>query len=338
MDYRQIFSDRAVAQEFLDRFSQLAGGGSRGGSGGLESFEPPEYSTDEAAKAVRAMRESTGETINAGLEAIILKFGRPAYFVQDDTFNTASAPSSSEAVNAVVNNARAVIEAVIPSVGRINLRDHRAPWVGTGWLIAPNVLVTNRHVAQVFAERQGDAFVFVENQEGRRAKASLDTYREHQRPKESVFGLKKVLWIEPNGMGHPDVAFLSVDDRSEDDVAQPAPIQLMDGPAYDALAVQSWAAVIGYPAFSTFNDAQDQQRIFDGVFNVKRMQPGLITAKGNDGVVAHDATTLGGNSGSAVIDLTSGKAGALHFGGLEGQTNSAVAAPVVARLLQEKVG
>jgi endonuclease G len=40
----------------------------------------------------------------------------------------------------------------------------------------------------------------------------------------------------------------------------------------------------------------------------------------------HDATTLGGNSGSVVFDLESGKAIALHFGGIEGTRNEAVQA------------
>jgi hypothetical protein len=51
------------------------------------------------------------------------------------------------------------------------------------------------------------------------------------------------------------------------------------------------------PAYSIYNDAQDRQRIFDGVFDIKRLQPGLITAKDMDGVVKHGPTTLGGNSG-----------------------------------------
>jgi endonuclease G len=38
----------------------------------------------------------------------------------------------------------------------------------------------------------------------------------------------------------------------------------------------------------------------------------------------HDATTLGGNSGSVVFDLESGKAIGLHFGGIEGSRNEAV--------------
>jgi hypothetical protein len=334
VDYRYIFSNVKMAEEFLDRFPHLAGGS----SGGLEGLESVEHSVDDAAKAVRVMQENTGETIDRGLEAIILKFGRPAYFVQDDTFDTERTPSTSKTVDSVVNKARAVIEAAIPRVGRINLRDHRAPWVGTGWVVAPNVLVTNRHVAREFAERQGEAFVFIEAEDGRSAKAYLDTYREHQRHKEAVFRLKKVLWIEPQAKGHADVAFLSIDERSEDDLGQPRPIELMDDSSYNALPLQAWAAIIGYPAYSIYNDAQDQQRIFEGVFNVKRMQPGLITAKRNDGVVTHDATTLGGNSGSAVIDLASGKAVALHFGGLEGQTNNAVAAPVVASLLKQIIG
>jgi len=75
MDYRHIFSGPGIAQEFLDRFPQLAGGG-------LEGVGSLEHSIDDASKAVRAMQENTGEAVDPGLEAIILKFGRPAYFVQ----------------------------------------------------------------------------------------------------------------------------------------------------------------------------------------------------------------------------------------------------------------
>ena len=49
-----------------------------------------------------------------------------------------------------------------------------------------------------------------------------------------------------------------------------------------------------------------------------------------DGRLNHDATTLGGNSGSVVMDMATGQAVALHFGGFEGDRNMAVQAPVVA--------
>ena len=45
-------------------------------------------------------------------------------------------------------------------MGRIDLTGAPLDWVGTGWLVAENVIVTNRHVAREFAERKGDGFAF----------------------------------------------------------------------------------------------------------------------------------------------------------------------------------
>ena len=54
-------------------------------------------------------------------------------------------------------------------------------------------------------------------------------------------------------------------------------------------------------------------------YNIKRLQPGRLngTGKVNSGdyiveALLHDASTLGGNSGSAVIDIRSGQVVALH--------------------------
>ena len=49
----------------------------------------------------------------------------------------------------------------------------------------------------------------------------------------------------------------------------------------------------------------------------------------------HDCTTLGGNSGSVVVDLDSGKALGLHFSGKFLTTNYAVRADIVKRLLND---
>ncbi len=337
MDSNFIFSDLKMREEFLDRFNDLR-----------EEFldrsdvvpisdddqkKVAAYTKDDADKAVKIVQESRGGHISGLLEAIILRYGRPAYFVQHSSFNTANTPSTSVEVDNAVNNSRSVIETALPSVGRINLRNHRKPWVGTGWVVAKNVLVTNRHVAAEFARQTEKGFVFVGP-----TKADLNTVREHNSSKEEkIYRLRKVLWIAPPDGNH-DVAFLSIDEESNDDDKQPAPIELMDKKTFDAISVRHWITVIGYPGMSSYNDITDQQRIFDGVYDVKRMQPGQIMAiPRNMGIVEHDATTLGGNSGSAVLDLTTGKAMALHFGGLEGKSNSAVAAPVVSDLLREHV-
>ena len=331
--------DEEMKAEFLDRFGELAesAGGLESVGGGLESLTGGLDSLRHGVDTAREALESPDpdHEVDPGLEAIILRFGRPAYFVRDNSFQTEGTPSTSQVMDQLVDGARSTIETAIPSVGRINLRNHSMGWVGTGWVIEPNVVVTNRHVARAFAEADGDGFAFVQSHDGRYAKAELDTLREHESGEESVFKMKEVLWIEPSKKGHHDVAFLSIEPEGEDDQPQPPRITLMSDEEFVDVT-DRWLAVIGYPAYSIYNNAQDQQRIFDGVFDVKRLQPGKVKHV-NDAELKHDATTLGGNSGSVVLDLELGKAMALHFGGYEGKTNFAVPAPVVRRLLEEKV-
>ena len=49
----------------------------------------------------------------------------------------------------------------------------------------------------------------------------------------------------------------------------------------------------------------------------------------HENYLTHDYSKLGGNSGSPIIDISTGKAVGLHFGGLYKQENSAVSAAVV---------
>jgi endonuclease G len=84
--------------------------------------------------------------------------------------------------------------------------------------------------------------------------------------------------------------------------------------------------VIGYPAFDPErNDAQVQQEIFKGIYNVKRIAPGRIVVRKRAirsswlqnavDAMAHDSSTLGGNSGSAVLEVKYGRIAGLHFAG-----------------------
>jgi hypothetical protein len=144
----------------------------------------------------------------------------------------------------------------------------------------------------------------------------------------------KILWIEPDESF--DVALLEVEQANGDGHAQPRVLDLATADDIKAhQAASGWAAVVGYPAQDSRNDADDQQRIFDGIYNVKRLAPGKITGVQPNGLLNHDATTLGGNSGSALIDLATGKALALHFGGLEGQANYAVQAPRIREIVDK---
>ena len=96
--------------------------------------------------------------------------------------------------------------------------------------------------------------------------------------------------------------------------------------------------VIGYPARDERNDMALQDRIFERVYNVKRLQPGKIRPRmrvrsfGNDvEAMVHDRSTLGGNSGSAIIDVETGHVIGLHFAGEYLKANYAVPSHELAR-------
>ena len=344
MDVRQLLADSALMQEFLDRAPDLAeqaqahaDTGGLESFGGLESLEGGRF-MDQAATAVDDIAEGTYVPgTDSGLEAIIERFTRPVYLVQRSTFVTpADAFPDSEVISAQLEGGRAALERVIPSAGRIDLRNHQLDWVGTGWVVAPGIVVTNRHVAREFASDLKSGFAFRKNHGAPPTAASVDWRHEYQQEGESRFRVKEILWIEPEDS--VDVAFLHIADHGEDGEATPAAVELMTRAEFDGTGVGAWVAVVGYPARDSRNKAADQQRIFDGIYNVKRLAPGQVTAKVAGDVLHHDATTLGGNSGSVVVHLDSGKAMALHFGGIEGDRNAAVQAPRVHQLLQRLLG
>jgi endonuclease G len=335
MEYREVFRDVDLKGEFLDRFSELETQARRltsVGAGGFEGLDSIRYTVDDADDAVSAMQEGTWDGGSApGLEAIIERFTRPVYLVQDATFGPPPDDfDDSEFVANRLENARTQVNRAIPSTGRIDLRNHRSAWVGTGWIVAPNVVATNRHVASEFAKRDADGFAFQTNFNKKLVEATLDFRQEHDRDVEARFRVRKVLWIEPDSSF--DVALLEIVDVGAQGEQQPAVLDLLPRDE-TAAAGQRWIGVIGYPARDSRNDFADQQRIFDGIYNVKRLSPGKVTAVRGDGLLEHDATTLGGSSGSAVVDLETGKVLALHFGGIEGNDNFAVQATHIADIV-----
>lgn len=340
MDLQRIVAtDDELRAELLERRKEL----SVGATGGLETLGGGyggEAGTEGlSAGTIERLAEGAYGAGDLGeLEAIVLRFTRPVFLVQDSAVtppaDTAALFSDGESavISSRVSSAKQVIDAAIPAVGRINLTNHRFDWVGTGWVVHPEIVVTNRHVAEIFAAGDNAGFHFRQAQGGRVVKASIDWRREQGRPDESVVRVEEVLWIEPDG--GPDLALLRIRDLDEDGGNAPAPISLMTQADVQE-SVGNWMAVIGYPAQSPYNDINDQQRIFDGIYNVKRLAPGTVTAVSPDGLLDHDATTLGGNSGSVVLDLATGHAIGLHFGGIEGDRNMAVQAPVIAARIAE---
>jgi endonuclease G, mitochondrial len=295
------------------------------GIGGLESVNTGvgdqllEDSLRGVLKASREQELSDAELF--GLEAIVLPRERPVLFIQNDSYGDLPAPWTHFASD----NVRPKIEAAIPSVGRIELPD--SPWIpygGTGFVVGDNLLMTNRHVGELFATGLG-----IKNLTFRPGQsAAIDFKREAGSDASVNLRVKEIVMIHP----YWDMAILRVDGLP----AQHSKLTL-SVLSPDVLEGKD-IAVIGYPARDERNDLTLQDRIFQSVYNVKRLHPGRIRSReainsfGNlVKAMTHDSSTLGGNSGSAVIDVSTGHVVGLHFAGIYLKANYCVPTYELAR-------
>jgi len=185
-------------------------------------------------------------------------------------------------------------------------------------VIEQGMIVTNRHVAELFAGRRGTrGFGFLINPAiGATYGARVDFRQEYERAATRRVDVAAVRYLA--GPGEPDIALLKL----EDEDGLPEPIELASAEA----AKDSLVGVVGYPAYDSRNNDQDIAHYFGDIFNKKRFAPGFITqAPLGNARLMHDCTTLGGNSGSVLVDLGSGNAVGLHFAGSYLEGNFAVA-------------
>ncbi|MGB8307496.1 MAG: DNA/RNA non-specific endonuclease [Pseudolabrys sp.] len=260
------------------------------------------------------------------LESIVMRRQRPVLAIRDNVTKLIFIDEAdSEIWGERLKKARPLLDRAIPAVGRIDLTGARLDWVGTGWLVAENIIVTNRHVANEFAARS-EGFAFKMGLNGQ-ISADVDFLQEIDNSKRLVFKLLKPLHIEePPG---PDVAFFEIEIVSGNaKLAEPIDLATM-------IVNTENVATIGYPAYDSRIPEPDlMERIYGKIYNKKRLAPGGVTQIESTRL-CHNCTTLGGNSGSVVFDLTNGQAVGLHFSGSFLATNYAVRADVVKKLLDD---
>lgn len=313
--------DRLSAKE-LERRLRRSG---TGGESGLESMRAahatatrsaldPENLAGEARSALEKLRTHETQAIltpleETALEAIILLEGRPALLVQGGRFE---APPPQWAI---LDTYRTQIEATLGSVGRIEVTGHPSmDWIGTGFLVASDVVMTNRHVAKEFCRRAGAKWSFEPGMKPR-----IDYAEELGSPRPSEFSLTDVVGIHDT----LDLALLRVSRRSGPGIKAPQPLQIPHAPKMGA---GRKIYVVGYPAWDGHrNEPEPMREIFKDIFNVKRLQPGSIGRVSKpQKLFTHDCSTLGGNSGSCVVDLDTQRVVGLHFSGRYRETNYAV--------------
>ena len=284
-------------------------------SGGLESISPERTNVQSGLEKLADNRhQDITPNEMFGLEAIVMKENRPVVFVRGNSYDDVGNPWSS--LNAAEVKTR--LSDLFPLIGRIELPNSTLlPYAGTGFVVGKGLVATNRHVAQIFAQGLGLTIRY------RGGDAAIDFKRQVDTPEDDRSDYLSVRGVE---MIHPywDMALLQVDGLRTDKMLRLSVL------SPDQLVNRNIVAV-GYPALDPRNDAALQDKIFGGVYYVKRLQPGVVRARAkvqsfeNEvNAMTHDASTLGGNSGSAIIDVNSGEVVALHFAGEYLKANYAV--------------
>ena len=287
---------------------------------GLESASEDDAAVATEALESLAMDRDPTPPQRMALEAIIDAEIRPVIDIIDGKFVSTHPLWTKLSTDAPL---RQRLETCIKSIGRLELPGNRQlPYGGTAFFVGDGLIMTNRHVAEIFASGLGTHLRF-----RRDARAGIDFVRERGGRNGQVFAVRRLVMIHP----YWDMALLAVDGI---DSRTAVPLSLLDARDLKLRDI----AVIGYPAFDSRNPEDVQNDLFRGEFGIKRLQPGelkggLKTASFGKLVAAatHDCSTLGGNSGSAVIDLDTGAVMALHFGGRYREQNYAVPAFELAR-------
>lgn len=254
-------------------------------------------------------------------EGIVELTRRPSLLIKNNNFVNII----SETWSNVLEEYRTPLKNMLPSVGRIEMKNHYDfDWTGSGFLLEGNIVVTNRHVAEDFLEKSGGNWDFKTNTDtNRKMKAYIDFREEYKVDAENENQITEIIHISETH----DMALL----RAKPSGELPKALKLSTAAENDETI-----CVVGYPYEDSRGIAGKRsaaRRIFGGIFDVKRLAPGKIKGFEND-LLLHDCSTLKGNSGSAVIDIETGKVVGLHFWARKG-ANLAVKSEVIDAALQK---
>jgi hypothetical protein len=281
----------------------------------------------------------------AALEAVVRSDGsRPVLFVIDD-FVDVTAPNIG-AYAASLSLVEDGVRQVCQAVGRVDDPSGNAGTLGyhgTAWAVGEGLVVTNYHVVEEIAPggvRRDGCF------EGRLTTGvAVQFGHEVGNPlPERRFPIRRVVSVGREGAAEYfdsakqlnfdglDLAVLELEPVPGRPFPRPLPVARGDDPkTHGGLATAGRSVyLVGYPGTSGGTTPDLFERIFAGVKSFKRLAPGAIMASAGEvpndprgWVITHDASTLGGNSGSALVDLeANGRTClALHFAGQAGRQN-----------------
>lgn len=302
---------------------------------GLEIRDTVVSGAEEAVSQLAAGRELSAKA-RLGLEALVKLSGRPALRIRSGTIDIDDPRAKDWKGRLTLYFSGGQIADRFSRVGRIDCDDEH---VGTGFVIGDGLILTNRHVLQAFAapvpRRNGpNRWVLTSDN------VTIDFAEE---PSSLTVGSRfKVVGVVGSGprdiddmrvdFACADTAVLSVESTNAHQQMLPAALEL-DGDIRN-VARKKPLIIVGYPAqpaslperpdgsFDT-DVIKRLYELFGHDYGTKYLAAGeVMTSIGaHDAdrvphVFGHDATTLVGNSGSAVIGAQGPQqVVGLHFGG-----------------------
>jgi hypothetical protein len=241
-------------------------------------------------KAVRNAGNDLSPEEVFGLECVLLLYGRPALLVSEN--NLASVPPFWN----LLEDQREDVEMAQRGVGRIELLGHpEYDWAGTAFLVSDNVLMTTRRTAEIFIEDRNGGWQF---------RPGITTWMDYRSPYQCVssagYRVRSVLGVHDRY----DLALLEVE-RPQFNGTAPTPLSLAAQPPQQFEGRPVY--LIGYPVRDARrNEPEPIARVFRDVYNVKRVQPGVL--RGNltfheVQLLRHDCAPLGQTAGAPLLDL-----------------------------------
>lgn len=263
----------------------------------------------ESQRKVEEIIHEKHPNTNLLFEILNHDYLRPAFIIQDGNFKT----PSDHPWTPVLDLYKANLQKAIGSVGIFEIvRNSKKYPSGTGWVLSEDLIVTNRHVVDVFCEKVGKKHRIKKGFE----KITIDFNEEFERIHDFEFKVIEVIHVEKEDSSlynhTPDIAILRVEKVNKNGEKLPPPLELFE----EKLKVNQPIVIIGFPS-ADYKLPIKRKRIFNNIYDVKRLQPGLIKKIKMlyDFDFQHDCATLTGNSGSPVLDLVSGKVVGTHFAG-----------------------
>lgn len=254
----------------------------------------------EALDALRHMERPTAQQL-AALEYVI-RLMRPAPLSRAGNLDNLH-PDFARVFDGW-DGFRESVKPYLYSVGRVDSLATRSG-VGTGFLVAPALLATNRHVLNQLSS--GTNML-------EKGQAVVRFGQEHGTP-----DAEGEIHVTGVAATHDslDIALFTLE--SLEAIAGRAPVVIETVAANKGDRV----AAVGYP----FKDAERNplfiNALFGNKFGVKRAAPGEVIATSSQAVF-HDCSTLGGNSGSPIFSMRTARVVGIHREGFFTYRNEAV--------------